>query len=157
MKVSRLLVVGILLLGGCVLLPYTPYGPFGKDPRGGYEERQLGAGRFFVNFRANAHTPAERTYDFTLLRASEIAVREGKKWVIVVEWKKGVITNTAPIHEVYTVNGTMTTGGGELKYDRSELVFDVADGSGGGAEGQSAFVASDEIRRVREKYRLASQ
>lgn len=156
MRTKWLLFAWVLILGGCATILHTPYAPFGKSSLGGYEERQLGAARFAVNFRANGHTPAEKIYDFTLLRASEIAMREGRKLVIITEWKKGPYTTNGPVHEVYTSTGMMT-GSAVLTFVRSEMFFDVADVANGAADKQSTYVAQDEIKELRAKYGLPPQ
>jgi hypothetical protein len=152
MRAKFIIVLIAASLTSCAAVSNTPYGHFGSDARGGYEDRQLGPTTFWVNFRANGHTPADKIYDFTLLRASEIAVREGKKLVLIRDWKRGPFTTAGVVHEVYTSTGMITAGSGPLHFIRSEMTFDTADEVEPSVASDHIFVARDELKRLREKY-----
>lgn len=68
----------ILLLSGCS----TPYQE--KDFFGGFEEIQLDDNLWRIRFKGNAFTSQDEVRDLTLLRASEIALRNGYSYIAIV-------------------------------------------------------------------------
>jgi hypothetical protein len=60
-----------LVLGGCA----TPYAKVGFA--GGYEETRLGPDTYAVSFGSNSLSGPQRTADFAMLRAAELAIAHG--------------------------------------------------------------------------------
>jgi hypothetical protein len=71
------------LLAGCVS-PYAPYGPFG-----GYSDTELAPDFYRIVFHGNNHTTRERTEDMTLLRASELTLKEGFAYFAILQQQNG--------------------------------------------------------------------
>jgi hypothetical protein len=78
---KRLIVVAFsaALLTACATQP-TLYAPQ-TAPRGaGYTEYRLEAGRYRVTFQGNSGAPVNQVSDYALLRAAELALRDGYDW-----------------------------------------------------------------------------
>jgi len=71
--------VSLLAVAGCA----TPYQS--KGFTGGYSEVQLDENVFKVSFRGNGYTSKERAANFALLRAGEVALRNGFKYFIIAD------------------------------------------------------------------------
>ena len=72
------------LLTACATSP-TLYGPQ-TAPRGaGYSEYRLEAGRYRVTFQGNPGAPINQVSDYALLRAAELALRDGYDWFRVAD------------------------------------------------------------------------
>jgi len=69
-----------LLLASCA----TPYQPSAGSYMGGYTDRILGGGYYSVNFAGNGYTNKTRTSDLSLLRACELAQRDGYAKFVVL-------------------------------------------------------------------------
>ena len=74
--------IAAVILSGCA----TGYHQQGYT--GGYSETQLGENVFQVSFKGNGYTSRERTSDFSLLRAAEIAMQNGYRYFAVVDTEK---------------------------------------------------------------------
>ena len=74
-----LLLVCLLVVAGCA----TPYQS--KGFTGGYSEVQLDENVFKVSFRGNGYTGKERAANFALLRAGEVALKNGFKYFIIAD------------------------------------------------------------------------
>lgn len=70
-------ILASLVLFGCAT-PYTSTGFMG-----GYSETAYAPDVYQVNFKGNAYTGMERAVDFTMLRAAEIAVSKGYKYMVL--------------------------------------------------------------------------
>lgn len=79
MKRIAALVLSIALLGGCASAP-TLYAAQAASNGAGYSEFRLEPGRYRVTFRGAPGAPVEQVSDYALLRAAEIAVRDGYDW-----------------------------------------------------------------------------
>jgi hypothetical protein len=96
------------LLTACATTP-TLYAPQ-TAPRGaGYTEYRLEAGRYRVTFQGNPGAPVNQISDYALLRAAELALRDGYDWFRVAD-------------RVTQQNGsgggsTLSIGGGSSSYD----------------------------------------
>lgn len=70
-------ILTLIILSGCA----TSYQP--NAITGGYSETQLSENSFSVNFRGNGYTSRERVEDFTLLRSSELALKNGFNYFVL--------------------------------------------------------------------------
>jgi hypothetical protein len=80
---SILLVASAFIFSGCVS-PYAPYGLFG-----GYSDTELAPDFYRIVFHGNNHTTRERTEDMTLLRASEITLKNGFAYFAILQQQNG--------------------------------------------------------------------
>jgi hypothetical protein len=71
MRISATLLacLSLLLLASCA----TTYQPLG--PNGGYEDYQTSGDQYEIYFRSNGYTPPDTVYQFFLMRAAEIAMK----------------------------------------------------------------------------------
>ncbi|MCW8933437.1 MAG: hypothetical protein OQK98_01815 [Gammaproteobacteria bacterium] len=88
-----------VLLQGCA----TSYQKTGFS--GGYSETQLDENVFKVSFRGNGYTGRERVADFTLLRSSELTLKNGYKYFAVID------ANSYTSNSIYTTPTTSYTTG----------------------------------------------
>lgn len=76
-------VAAALLLAACATAVGTSYAP--ADAKGyGYAETRIEADRYRVSFSGDGATPPEAVEDYALLRAAELAVKNGYDWFRVV-------------------------------------------------------------------------
>lgn len=73
------LVLSLALLGGCASAP-TLYAARATPAGVGYTEFRLEPGRYRVTFQGGPGAPVEQVSDYALLRAAELAVRDGYDW-----------------------------------------------------------------------------
>lgn len=73
------LVLSLALLGGCASAP-TLYAARATAAGVGYTEFRLEPGRYRVTFQGGPGAPVEQVSDYALLRAAELAVRDGYDW-----------------------------------------------------------------------------
>ena len=73
------LVLSVALLGGCATAP-TLYAARIAPSGTGYGEFRLEPGRYRVTFQGGPGASVEQVADFALLRAAELAVRDGYDW-----------------------------------------------------------------------------
>ena len=73
------LVLSIALLSGCATSP-TLYAAQAAPNGAGYSEFRLEPGRYRVTFHGGPGAPAQQVADYALLRAAELAVRDGYDW-----------------------------------------------------------------------------
>ena len=106
MKTSApiLVAVAAFFLSGCA----TSYQS--SSFSGGYTETQLAPDVFRVAFRGNGYTSPERTQDFSMLRASELALQHGFTHLAVVDER-----NSTTAHS-FTTSGQATTTGTAYDY-----------------------------------------
>ncbi|WP_426011980.1 CC0125/CC1285 family lipoprotein [Caulobacter sp. DWR2-3-1b2] len=72
------------VLTGCASSP-TLYGPQTAPQAAGYSEYRLEAGRYRVTFKGNPGAPVNQVSDYALLRAAELALRDGYDWFRVAD------------------------------------------------------------------------
>lgn len=73
------LVLSIALLSGCASAP-TLYAARTASAGVGYSEFRLEPGRYRVTFQGGPGASVEQVSDYALLRAAELAVRDGYAW-----------------------------------------------------------------------------
>ncbi|WP_419321118.1 CC0125/CC1285 family lipoprotein [Caulobacter sp. ErkDOM-E] len=73
------LALSLLLLSGCASAP-TLYAARTASAGVGYSEFRLEPGRYRVTFQGGPGAPVEQVSDYALLRAAELAVRDGYDW-----------------------------------------------------------------------------
>src|SRR5687767_3704741 len=84
MKRLILFVFSAALLTACATQP-TLYGPQTAPRSAGYSEYRLEAGRYRVTFKGNPGAPINQVSDYALLRAAELALRDGYDWFRVAD------------------------------------------------------------------------
>jgi hypothetical protein len=104
--VKSLLLAGVGFLVGCE----TPYQAMKSN--GGFSAEQVGPNQFNVAFAGNGFTTGEHVHDFAMLRAADIAVRKGYRY-LTVDGNRNTFTQTMgaasfPGH----TSGTASTVGG---------------------------------------------
>jgi hypothetical protein len=75
--------LGILLLSGCA----TTYHSQRFLTAGGYSEITTAPDAFMVTFKGNQYTSSEKVMQYALTRASELTLRNGYKYFLVVSSK----------------------------------------------------------------------
>ncbi|MBU0534507.1 MAG: hypothetical protein KJ887_06925 [Candidatus Omnitrophica bacterium] len=78
----------LIFIMGCA----TVYKPSGLT--GGYEDLKLQDDIYQVSFRGNSYISSEKVRNYSLLRASEIAIENGYKYFIILENQDYVKTST---------------------------------------------------------------
>lgn len=107
------LVLSLALLGGCASAP-TLYAARATPAGVGYTEFRLEPGRYRVTFQGGPGAPVEQVSDYALLRAAELAVRDGYDWFRVSD---RVTSSTG------AGNGPrLSLGGGSSSYGRRSAV-----------------------------------
>ena len=101
------LFISLFVLSGCA----TGYQPIGFT--GGYSDMQLGENSFKVSFTGNGHTLQQRAMDFTLLRSSDLTLKNGYRYFIV---------NSSETHNrtSFYVN---QYGGGSISKPRATMII----------------------------------
>jgi len=79
MKRLASLALAAALLGGCAATP-TLYAARSTERSMGYSEFRLEPGRYRVTFQGGPGAPVQQVSDYALLRAAELAVRDGYDW-----------------------------------------------------------------------------
>lgn len=85
MKRFVALVLSATLLGACATTGPTLYGARTAPDGAGYSEFRLEAGRYRVSFQGRPGASVEQVSDYALLRAAELAVRDGYAWFRVAD------------------------------------------------------------------------
>ena len=62
----------------------TPYQKLGTDSSGGYSEKSLGDGMFFIRFRGNASITHATLCRYLYKRAAEVTIKNGYPYFMVV-------------------------------------------------------------------------
>lgn len=84
MRIQKILCIAALcLLAGCS----TSYHSISFLNKTGYNDFRVSKDTFTVTFRGNSYTTPEDVYKFTLLRASELALKNHFKYFVVVSEK----------------------------------------------------------------------
>ena len=95
----------IFFLFGCA----TPYQPLGFS--GGYDDTRLGDDIFLVNFRGNGYTSQSKSFDYTLLRASELLIEAGYPYFTIISDNDVSKTGLVFMGQSQTYGGSTSTGG----------------------------------------------
>lgn len=152
------LVLSLALLGGCASAP-TLYAAKATPAGVGYTEYRLEPGRYRVTFQGGPGAPVEQVSDYALLRAAELAVRDGYDWFRVSD---RVTSSTG------ASNGPrLSLGGGSSSYGGRSSVglgvgtsfnlgpgpavtssLEVVFGKGAAPRDADAYVAQEIIRSV---------
>ena len=101
------------ILTGCATTP-TLYAPQTAPRAAGYSEYRLEAGRYRVTFQGNPGAPINQVSDYALLRAAELALRDGYDWFRVAD-RMTQQTGSGR-------NSSISIGGGSSSYGRSSGV-----------------------------------
>ena len=72
-----LICIGLLFFVGCAA---TPYQPAEGNFAGGYTDIKIGTDTYRISFEGNAYITGEKAYQYTLLRAAQIAMENKCKW-----------------------------------------------------------------------------
>jgi hypothetical protein len=91
---SLIAVAVTIVVAGC--LTPTHYQPT-KEGEGGFWDRQVGWNQFEVIFAANGATTQQQAADFAVLRASDIGIRRGYRYMVVDNVNNQSSRNTVPI------------------------------------------------------------
>lgn len=108
------LALSLMLLSGCATAP-TLYAASPAPNAAGYSEFRLEPGRYRVTFQGGPGAPINQVSDYALLRAAELAVRDGYDWFRVSD-------------RVTSTNGSsnggprLSIGGGSSSYGRRSSV-----------------------------------
>lgn len=97
------------VLTGCASSP-TLYAPQTAPQAAGYSEYRLEAGRYRVTFKGNPGAPVNQVSDYALLRAAELALRDGYDWFRVADRMTQQIGSGG--------NSAISIGGGSGSYGR---------------------------------------
>lgn len=76
---KNLLIMLAVLLSGCAVTEYQSTGVFG-----GFTDTQLGVDIFKVSYQGNAQTKSDQVEEMALLRSSEVALKNGFSYFIIV-------------------------------------------------------------------------
>lgn len=79
-KLLLLLTAPLVALAGCAT-HYQKETVFSN----GYSDYRVSDDRFVVTFRANEFTPAEKVMKYALKRASELTLKQGYRYFVVIE------------------------------------------------------------------------
>ena len=88
----------IVLITGCA----TGYHSSGVT--GGYQDTKIQDGMYRISFQGNAAASEQRSADFAMLRASEVALRDGFPYFVILEGK------TSSSSRIYSVEPTGAVG-----------------------------------------------
>ncbi|MBI5384438.1 MAG: hypothetical protein HZA90_07090 [Verrucomicrobia bacterium] len=99
-----------IYLSGCA----TSYQSSGFT--GGYKETQLAPDVFRVTFRGNRYTSPERAQDFSMLRASELALQHGFTHFAVVDERRSTTAHSFTTSGHATTTGTAYVYGNQATY-----------------------------------------
>ena len=113
MRTLIALIFSAAVLAACATTP-TLYGPQAGPRTAGYSEYRLEAGRYRVTFQGNPGAPVNQVSDYALLRAAELALRDGYDWFRVAD---RVTQNTGQGR-----GSSLSIGGGSGGYGRHSSV-----------------------------------
>jgi hypothetical protein len=83
MKPALIAIAAVLAVTGCATP--TVYGPAAGPARVGFSDYRIEAGRYRVTFTGGGGAPIPQVADYALLRAAEVALRDGYDWFRVVD------------------------------------------------------------------------
>jgi hypothetical protein len=117
MKIAKTLIAPIvaiglsgLLLAGCATAPTVYRAQQGAPNDVGYSEYRLEAGRYRVTFQGGPGAPEAQIADYALLRAAELALRDGYDWFRIAD--------RATAASGYDRGPRMSVGGGSASFGR---------------------------------------
>jgi hypothetical protein len=117
MKTARPFVAAALsglLLAACASAP-TVYRAAAAGPTDvGYSEYRLEAGRYRVTFQGGPGAPEAQVADYALLRAAELALRDGYEWFRIADRSTSA--------SGYDRGPRMSVGGGSASFGRHSSV-----------------------------------
>lgn len=160
--IGMMAVVSSLVLIGCA----TAYQRYGYS--GGYTSTSLDRGVYEVSFSGNGYTSPERASDFVLLRAAELALRDGYTYVTIVQKNSAVSQSsyTTPVSSTTsysynsysnTVNAqTYYSGGNTYTYNKPSSTV-VAIGSMERSERYISYDAKYLYNAIKAKYGIEKQ
>lgn len=143
----------IAVLSGCA----TPYQTYGD--RGGYEvidlsEPESNHHSFQIHFCGNKHTSIERVYDYSLLRAAELAVLGDDKYFCVVA-KSTHVNHTTSFFDVRkdkVLKSSFSEGSSD--YTISEIFSENRDKP---LDLPTCYIATEITDRLKKKYWLPNK
>lgn len=94
------------LLASCA----TPYQSAEGSLMGGFTDKVLGGGFYTVNFAGNGYTNKTRTSDLALLRACELAQRDGYAKFIILGARNNTTVDYAQSPGYLTTTGSYSSG-----------------------------------------------
>jgi hypothetical protein len=106
-----------LLVAGCA----TKYQPSAAS--GGFTETRLSENTWRVSFRGNAATRSDRTDDLALLRAADLAVQNGYRFIRVQNARTNTSTVNWSMPAYTTVQGTAKTSGNRTSFQANALTI----------------------------------
>jgi hypothetical protein len=117
MKIAKPLVAAVLsglVLAACASAPTVYRAQAGAPNDVGYSEYRLEAGRYRVTFQGGPGAKQAQIADYALLRAAELALRDGYDWFRIADRS----TSTAG----YDRGPRMSVGGGSASFGRHTSV-----------------------------------
>lgn len=103
-----------LLLAACASTPTVYRAAAGAPNAVGYSEYRLEAGRYRVTFQGGPGAPEAQVADYALLRAAELALRDGYDWFRIADRSTSA--------SGYDRGPRMSVGGGSASFGRHSSV-----------------------------------
>ena len=103
-----------LLLAACASVPTVYRAAAGAPNDVGYSEYRLEAGRYRVTFQGGPGAPEAQIADYALLRAAELALRDGYDWFRIADRSTSA--------SGYDRGPRMSVGGGSASFGRHTSV-----------------------------------
>jgi hypothetical protein len=94
-KISRIVYAPALVVTACATFSPTPYQP-AEDGRYGYRDERIGPDEYRITVAGNAATSAQVLWDYTLLRAAEIALQSEHDYFTVMPNAAGRLVTIKP-------------------------------------------------------------
>lgn len=113
MKIDKPLIAAVLaglLLSACATSPTVYRAQLGAPNDVGYSEYRLEAGRYRVTFQGGPGAKAAQVADYALLRAAELALRDGYDWFRIADRSTEV--------SGYDRGPRVSVGGGSASFGR---------------------------------------
>ena len=110
--VKPLIAAGLaaVLLSACATTPTVYRAAQGAPTAVGYSEYRLEAGRYRVTFQGGPGAPEAQVADYALLRAAELALRDGYDWFRIADRSTAISGRGA--------GPTLSVGGGSASFGR---------------------------------------
>jgi hypothetical protein len=113
MKIAKPLIAAVLsglMLAACASTPTVYRAQAGAPNDVGYSEYRLEAGRYRVTFQGGPGAPEAKVADYALLRAAELALRDGYDWFRIADRSTSA--------SGYDRGPRMSVGGGSASFGR---------------------------------------
>ncbi|ADG10020.1 hypothetical protein B7G68_07870 [Caulobacter segnis] len=113
MKIAKPLIAAVLsglMLTACASTPTVYRAQAGAPNDVGYSEYRLEAGRYRVTFQGGPGAPQAKVADYALLRAAELALRDGYDWFRIADRSTSA--------SGYDRGPRMSVGGGSASFGR---------------------------------------